>query len=247
MTSRSNIPWTRLAVEGMTIVISILLAFAIDAWWANRADSIAEVEILTALQREFEINLATLEEQLAYREAVRASANTILQAAAGDIPLAPAEFDRLLGDILWTGWADMSPGALASLIQSGNLSLIKNRKLSEHLAALPYWLDNTARMEEFELRRLDADLFPFFSEHTYLPQIYNTFTGQPGTGDFPNPSLLPTNETRDHTELLQNPKFVGMISIEHNDHNDAIWSYGVLEEKLETALQMIEAELAGRK
>lgn len=231
----------------MAIVISILLAFAIDAWWADRAASIEEAEILTALQREFEINLVTLEEQLAYREAVRASANTILQAAAGKIQLEPAEFDRLLGDILWTGWVDLSSGALGSLLQSGKLSLIKNRKLSEHLAALPYWLDNTARVEAFELQRLDTDLVPFFSEHAYLPQIYNTFTGQPGTGDFPNPSLLPTSETRDHTYLLQNPKFVGMISIEHNDHNDAIWSYGILEEKFETVIHLIESELVGRE
>jgi len=234
-------------VEGVAIVVSILLAFAIDAWWANRADSIEEAEILRALQREFEINLVTLEEQLAYREAVRASANTILQAAAGQIRLEPAEFDRLLGDILWAGWIDLSSGALGSLVQSGKLSLIKNRKLSEHLAALPYWLDNTAKLEEFELRRLDAELLPFFSEHAYLPQIYNTFKGQPGTGDFPNAAVLPTSETRDHTDLLQNLKFVGMISIEHNDHNDAIWSYGILEGKLETAIHIIESELVGRE
>lgn len=231
----------------MAIVISILLAFAIDAWWADRAASIEEAETLKALKREFEINLVTLEEQLAYREAVRASANKILQAAAGKIQLEPAEFDRLLGDILWTGWVDLSSGALVSLLQSGKLSVIKNRKLSEHLAALPYWLDNTAKLEAFELRRLDTDLFPFFSEHAYLPQIYNTFKGQPGTGDFPNPAVLPTNETRDHTDLLQNPKFIGMISIEHNDHNDVIWSYGILEEKFATAIHLIESELVGRE
>jgi hypothetical protein len=247
MTSQANIRWTRLAAEGIAIVISILLAFAIDAWWANRVESIEEAEILRALQREFEINLVTLDAQLAYRDAVRASANRILQAAAGEIRLEPAEFDRLLGDILWTGWLDLSTGALASLLQSGKLSLIKNRMLSEHLAGLPYWLDNTAKLEEFELRRLDADLFPFLSEHAYLPQIYNTFKGQPSTGDFPNPAVLPTSETRDHTYLLENQKFVGMISIEHNDHNDAIWGYGTLKEKLKAAIRMIESELAGRE
>ncbi len=247
MTDSKDIPWKRISIEAAAVVASILLAFAIDAWWEDRADSIEETEILTALKREFEANLVTLEEQLAYREAVRESANTILQAAAGKIQLEPAEFDRLLGDILWTGWLDLSSGALGSLLQSGKLSLINNRKLSEHLAALPYWLDSTARVEEFELRRLDTDLFPFFSEHAYLPQIYNTYTGQPGTGDYPNPSALPTNEMRDHTDLLQNQKFIGMISIEHNDHNDAIWSYGTLKGKLETAIHMIESELAGRE
>ena len=169
MTDSKDIPWKRISVEATAVVASILLAFAIDAWWEDRADSIEEAEILMALKREFEANLVTLEEQLAYREAVRESANTILQAAAGKIQLEPAEFDRLLGDILWTGWLDLSSGALRGLLQSGKLSLIKNRQLSEHLAALPYWLDNTARVEEFQLRRLDTDQLPFFRQHAYLP------------------------------------------------------------------------------
>ena len=231
----------------MAIVISILLAFAIDAWWANRAASIEEAEILTALHQEFKTNLVRLEEQLAFREAVRASASTILEAAAGKIQLEPAELDRLLGDIIWTGWVDLSSGALGNLLQSGKLSLIKNRTLGEQLAALPYWLQNTGRLEEFELRRLDTEWFPFLSEHAYLPQIYNTFRGQPGTGDFPMPAVLPTSETRDHTDLLQNRKFVGMITIELNDHNDAIWGYGRLREKLETAIHIIASELEGRE
>jgi hypothetical protein len=247
MTSRVSIPWTRLAVEGIAIVASILLAFAIDAWWANRAASNEETEILTALKREFEINLVTLEEQLAYREAVRASANLILEAAAGKIRLEPAELDRLLGDIVWTGWVDLSTGALASLLQSGKLSLIKNMKLREQLAALPYWEGNTAKLEESELLHLNADIYPFLTEHAYLPQIHNTMKGQPGVGDYMYPTAQPTGEARDHTYLLQNPKFVGMISLELLDHHDAIWGYGTLSEKFEAAIGMIESELAGRQ
>ena len=247
MTSYVKVPWTRLALEAMAIVLSILLAFAIDAWWANQTESTEETEILTALQREFEINLVTLEEQLSYREAVRASANLILKAAAGKIRLEPAQLDRLLGDIAWTGWVDLSKGVLASLLQSGKLSLIKNRTLREHLAALPYWEENTAKLEASELLHLNADIYPFLSEHAYLPQIHNTMKSQPGVGLVFYPTEQPASEARDHTYLLQSPKFVGMISIEVLDHNDAIYAYGVLKEKFEAALSMIESELAGRE
>ena len=244
MNSDRKIPWPRIAVEGVAIVASILLAFSIDAWWANQVDSIEEKEILTALQREFETNLVTLEEQLSYREAVRASANLILTAAAGKTRLEPAELDRLLGDIVWVGWVDLSTGALASLLQSGQLSLIKNQKLREQLAALPYWEGNTAKLEESELLHLNADIYPFLSEHAYLPQIHNTMKGQPGVGINLYPTEQPTSEARNHTYLLQNPKFVGMISVELVDHNDAIWGYGILKEKFEAAIRMIESELA---
>ena len=33
MSRWSNVPWTQIAVEAVAIVGSILLAFAIDAWW----------------------------------------------------------------------------------------------------------------------------------------------------------------------------------------------------------------------
>ena len=71
MTDSKSIPWKRISIEAAAVVASILLAFALDAWWKDRAESIEEAEILTALKREFEAHLVTLEEQLAYREAVR--------------------------------------------------------------------------------------------------------------------------------------------------------------------------------
>lgn len=38
--------WRRLAIEGPVIVISILLAFAIDAWWDERQQQLADLEQL---------------------------------------------------------------------------------------------------------------------------------------------------------------------------------------------------------
>jgi hypothetical protein len=32
------IPWTTIAVEAVAIVLSILLAFAIDAWWTEKGE-----------------------------------------------------------------------------------------------------------------------------------------------------------------------------------------------------------------
>lgn len=53
MAVSANIPWKRHAVEGAAIVISILLAFAIDAWWEERGDRQAEVLLLQRLQADF--------------------------------------------------------------------------------------------------------------------------------------------------------------------------------------------------
>jgi hypothetical protein len=44
MKDDNAIAWRRVTLEGAVIVISILLAFAIDAWWEERNAREAELE-----------------------------------------------------------------------------------------------------------------------------------------------------------------------------------------------------------
>ena len=52
--NRSGGRWSRALLESVAIVLSILLAFAIDAGWDEGQDRRAEKEILQALSAEFE-------------------------------------------------------------------------------------------------------------------------------------------------------------------------------------------------
>ena len=56
MRDANSIQWKRLSVEAAAIVASILLAFSIDAWWAEQKDRRAESEILSRLHEEFTLN-----------------------------------------------------------------------------------------------------------------------------------------------------------------------------------------------
>jgi len=53
MNSTSKIPWNRLAAEGFVVVVSILLAFAIDAWWDRYKEDRREDGQLAAMRAEF--------------------------------------------------------------------------------------------------------------------------------------------------------------------------------------------------
>lgn len=48
----SQIPWLRIAAEGPVVVASILLALAIDTWWAERQERREEREELSRNARE---------------------------------------------------------------------------------------------------------------------------------------------------------------------------------------------------
>jgi hypothetical protein len=60
MPGNGTISWPRITTEAAAIVGSILLAFAIDAWWDERQLRAEEQEILRGLKGEFEAIHATL-------------------------------------------------------------------------------------------------------------------------------------------------------------------------------------------
>jgi hypothetical protein len=50
MAERRNIPWQTVVVEALAIVVSILLAFSIDAWWTERKERDIEHAALLELR-----------------------------------------------------------------------------------------------------------------------------------------------------------------------------------------------------
>lgn len=48
--AEQEIPWARISAEAAAIVVSILLAFAIDAAWQHRGEVAEEREILVGLE-----------------------------------------------------------------------------------------------------------------------------------------------------------------------------------------------------
>ena len=67
-----GVRWRKLAVDGFVIVASILLAFAIDAWWDTFRDRAAAERQLDVLNGQIAANYEVLEqaaEQLSVSEA----------------------------------------------------------------------------------------------------------------------------------------------------------------------------------
>ena len=62
MNKSQEIPWKRLFVEATAIVASILIAFAIDAWWQDRTEHIVEAQYLRALREDLNHSLQLLDE-----------------------------------------------------------------------------------------------------------------------------------------------------------------------------------------
>lgn len=61
----SLIPWARISAEAVAIVASILLAFAIDAWWQDRGQRLEARNLAAKLYADFQESQAHLENWLA--------------------------------------------------------------------------------------------------------------------------------------------------------------------------------------
>jgi hypothetical protein len=66
--------WGFLLLEAVLIVVSILLAFAIDAWWEGRQEEARRVDLIGALREDFATTSAMLDE--AVKEAADMAART---------------------------------------------------------------------------------------------------------------------------------------------------------------------------
>ena len=128
----------RLLLEAGAIVVSILLAFALDAMWDERQLQRWEVTQLAALRDEMTENLASLDAIIAAHEKNTYSMNTMsgqLRAVAtGNV--VRVDNDVLVSLVSWRT-SDISTSSLDALLASGRLGDISNAEIRKALASWP--------------------------------------------------------------------------------------------------------------
>ena len=116
-----------LILEGVAIVVSILLAFSLDALWEERNERQWEREQLKALQEELQQNIHLLDSDRrngdAYIPRLDQLMNRIEDAPNGTTIDVPTGFLTLL--VAWD-ISDISTGAIDAILSSGNLNRISN-------------------------------------------------------------------------------------------------------------------------
>jgi hypothetical protein len=130
MTNARNIPWQRLIAESTAIVVSILFAFSIDAWWTERQENAREERQLQALITEFEGNRSTLDFDLGHLRTITTNLEKITKTLATVSEGSDVEvIDRYFWSIRQGGIVDLSTGTLDAMISSGDLGLLRNEAL----------------------------------------------------------------------------------------------------------------------
>jgi hypothetical protein len=244
MARLQEIPWLRIAAESIAIVMSILLAFAIDAWWSNWKTRQDVEENLSALEVELENNLSLIERELSYRQAVIASIELLGTTSSDERNLTPDEIDRLLGDMTWLGKSEFSTGALEATLQSGVFASIEDGELRRLLAALPALYEYVVQFELSDIDSTTDRFIPYINANGSFNQIASTTDrGRPGTGEMVMTTNYRVVEHRDHSQLLQSDEFLGLLTQEHWDHVNVQDALHRLKPDIEKAIALIDAQL----
>ena len=146
MKEQFSVKW--IGLQGIAIVGSILLAFAIDAWWENRQEREIEQAVLGSLHRDFMQSRIDLDVALATFEDWHDRFARFQSATPAELARLDNATASLILTSLYPGMTfDATSGTLDALVSDGRLALIEDTKLRGGLVA---WLRSLADIAENE-------------------------------------------------------------------------------------------------
>jgi hypothetical protein len=168
MTEPKTIPWKRLAVETAAIVVSILMAFWIDAWWDGRKDQLEEQEILVGLEVEFVDLRDRLDQWAQFNRTGIQFIEQFLSDSVTEMDLRSVESTftyASLVNVLDQG------GALDALFASGRLERISDRSIRVRLVKWPDWLEDIHTNDLSSRSYVMDEIVPFLAKHGFPQKI----------------------------------------------------------------------------
>ena len=155
----------RLLLEGLVIVASILLAFAIDAGWDSWQEQRREARIVEQFRPELELYIRLFPAAEAETQAAISATEYLLAVIHGD--RAPVDDSvRLALDQLDSSYRfAAATGTFELLAGDGNFGQVSSPELRAALAQLSSFISLVDRWELEEVEFMDRRLEPYLDEH----------------------------------------------------------------------------------
>jgi hypothetical protein len=239
--------WISIGAEAVAILFSILLAFGIQAWWDARGDSIRETVVLEALRDDFVASRETIEDWLAFHQAVQQSTLALTRESLASTPtLSREKLNLLLLDLSWWDSSQrFNTGALNSLISTGDLALISNDDLRRDLAELPAWMGVVSDLQQQDYDFFASVWLPFLREKGLLLTVANLeshLPGQPAVKTIP--MGVDFEQTVDPRSVIADKRFPQLMAHKWWVSTDMVLNYQQSLERLDSLITKIDAELA---
>lgn len=232
--ARGSSAFARFAIEGFVIVVSILLAFALDAWWDARVEASEEQSLLARLDAELVATDSVLAESETSHRSIAEAAGTLRELTGPD-PRPAVSRDSILRLItVAVGGVSANPptGVIDAAISSGQIGIIENDELRIALAGWPAVLADLHENEQQVRDVLFSRFIPYLDGQ--IAWGYDTDGGSAF-----DDGLLEVLGSREFENLL-----MGRVALSRS----VIGQYGSVRRQLDELRSRIERELdAGQR
>lgn len=229
MATLRSIPWPRILAEGVAIVVSILLAFWVQAWWEGLADKEQEVAILQALLRDFGEAREQFDRIESTHERLQENMEQLLDwAEDGFVPEnRRAEVDGLLGSTFNRQVFDPPSGAVETILGTGRLDLISNTVLVPELTRWTALVDDLREQQLAVVDHFYQIVYPYLAARVNMQDLDK---GIPYEGGVPWPQ-----EETDAYQLVSSRDFQNIIYV----HWVLVWNVEGSMAPVDTAIDQI--------
>jgi hypothetical protein len=216
----------------LLIVVSILIAFALDAWWDERAELRQEKAQLRALRTEL---VESRDRLLEVIESVRHHAANVdrlvtLLEAAGDAPVQVP--NELLGSVVSWRTSDIALSSLESLRSSGLLGRLSNPELQAALAGFPAQVEDIQEDEIVGQQFVEFVLAPALAKAGLAKAAYRNRLGF-------NPE-----EHGGESTIIPSTELTGLLAARQVHINWSLGGLPEISEAMGALIEQIDRELA---
>lgn len=236
--------WLRYVAEGTAIMISILLAFGIEAWWQERGERLEEREVLRGLATEFSAYQERLIRDASRARAAQRLLAEVLSAGPPEYSSVPpvAAVDSSLFYMVVVPTLDVDGGTLDALLTSGRLELIQDVHLWARLASWPRLIgdirDNELATREFVIQVVH----PVFSEYGVPLARASEAVHE---GSWPMEVISSAGAMSVYSQLIQDPRFIYIAAQRYMMTANSAREYAEATDVAEALLVLVRGALDG--
>ena len=238
MTASQALPWKRLLAEAAAIVLSILLAFAIDAWWEDRSARHSEQLLLRRLHADFtEIQAAILMIEAEHRETSAACRALMSIPEGSPVPPTPV-YDRMVALVFLTSRTfNPGTGAVAAFLGSEGARLVDNQPLADLLLSWPGLVEELQEEDVFLQNGL---------AHRWIPFLKSRVNIGPYLGVYPEINVgMPAHIThpQPRTPLIVDAELVNNVLDRYKLQQIALRDIGPVIHAVNEILQLLQTDI----
>ncbi len=225
-------------VESVAIILSILLAFAIDAGWDEIKERNQEKAFLVSLLSDFTETRSRIDESIDAHMKFIDLARQLLDYHSDDTPnIEPEALEEMLSAVFFN-WESLylPSGSRDALFASGDIEIIDNEELREMLAAWPSLVADANEDDILIASDVMNNLAPYLQRKIRTRNVVRISNSDAA-------ELIPRIESVNYDAVWNDPLFENLVTFRIVNESFALDENDRLSEAVDEIIRVIQKEL----